>query len=84
MKNGFLMAAIAVATLAGTAVRAAELPSYELKGFPITRHQVVVLGGVDVQERSPVPTLMFGGMPASPSQIAILTPRRANVAVVSK
>ena len=77
MKNGFWMAAVALATLAGSSARAAELPVYELKGFPITRHQVAVLGAVDVQEQSVVPTLMFGGMPASPSQVALLTPRRA-------
>jgi hypothetical protein len=77
MKNKFWMAAVALATLAGSTARAAELPVYELKGFPITRHQVAVLGAVDAQEQSVIPTLMFGGMPASPSQVAILTPRRA-------
>jgi hypothetical protein len=75
MKYGILMAAFAAATLSSSAARAAELPGYELKGFPITRHQVAVIGAAGVQEQSPVPTLMFGGMPASPSQVAILSPR---------
>jgi hypothetical protein len=75
MKNAFLMAAIAAAILVGTGAEAAELPSFDLWGFPITWHQVAVLGGENIHEQSPTPTLMFGGMPASPSQIAILTPR---------
>jgi hypothetical protein len=57
---------------AGTA---AELPTFELLGFPITRHQVAVIGAEAVQEQSPTPALTFGGMPASPHQIAVLMPR---------
>ena len=54
---------------------AAELPTFELMGFPITRHQVTVMGEANVQEQSPTATLTFGGMPASPHQIAVLTSR---------
>lgn len=83
MKRMFLMAAIAAVTVVGSAAGAAELPSFELKGFPITRHQVAVMGAANVEEQSATPTLTFGGMPASPHQIAVLTPRattKANTA----
>jgi hypothetical protein len=75
MKETFPTAAIAAVTVVGSSPGTAELPSFELKGFPITRHQVAVLGAQGVQEQSATPTLTFDGMPASPHQIAILTPR---------
>ena len=75
MKRAFFMAAVATAAIRGAASRAADLPSFELAGFPVTLHQVAVLGGADVREQPPVATLTVQGMPASPSQIAILTPR---------
>ena len=75
MKKIFLVAAVAALTVVGSGAGAAELPSFELKGFPITRHQVAVMGEQDVQEQSVTPTLTFGGMPASPHQIAVLAPR---------
>jgi hypothetical protein len=55
--------------------KGSELPAFEMLGFPITRVQVSVLGAVGVQESSPVATLTLAGMPASPHQIAVLTPR---------
>jgi hypothetical protein len=61
--------------LGGASAAAAELPTYEVAGFPITPHQFSVLGSRDVQERSAIPTLTLKGMPASPHQIAVLTPR---------
>ncbi|OKO79060.1 hypothetical protein AC629_29345 [Bradyrhizobium sp. NAS80.1] len=75
MKKIFPMAAIAAVTVVGSSAVAAELPGFELMGFPITRHQVAVIGAQGVQEQSATPTLTFGGMPASPHQIAVLTPR---------
>jgi hypothetical protein len=75
MKKTFLMAAIAAATMVSSEAGAGELPTFELTGFPITRHQVAVMGAQGVQEQSATPTLTFGGMPASPHQIAVLTPR---------
>jgi hypothetical protein len=33
-----------------------------------------VLGSAGVRERSPAPTLMLYGMPASPHQVAVLSP----------
>ena len=52
-----------------------ELPQYEVAGFPISPHQISVLGSGDVQERSLSPTLTLNGMPASPHQIAVIGPR---------
>lgn len=59
----------------GSAAIAAELPTYEVTGFPITSLQVAVMGGSGVEEQSPIPTLTFAGMPASPHQVTVLTPR---------
>ena len=73
MKNVFRITAITAVMLNGAA--GAELPSFELMGFPITPHQVAVLGSAHVQEQAGAPTLTLGGMPASPHQIAVLTPR---------
>jgi len=80
MKKMFLMLAIMPALAVGFAARAAELSSFELMGYPITQHQVAVIGAAGVQERSPAPTLVFAGMPASPHQIAVLTPRPSRTA----
>ena len=77
MKKIFSIAALAAIMLAGADAEAAELPSFELMGFPITPVQVQVVGGSHVEERSPIPTLTSGGMPASPHQVSILTPRPA-------
>jgi hypothetical protein len=74
MRNLFLTAAIA-ATMLGKSGLAAEFPTFEFMGLPVTPHQVAVLGAAHVQERSPTPTLTLGGMPASPHQMALLTPR---------
>jgi len=52
-----------------------ELPQYEVAGFPISPHQISVLGSGEVQEQSPSPTLTLHGMPASPHQIAVIGPR---------
>jgi len=69
-----LIASIA-AVVATAGASAAELPTFEVMGFPISRHQVAVLGSANVEEPSAVPALTLQGMPASPTQIAILTPR---------
>ena len=79
MKKTFLMAAIAAATMVGSGAGAGQLPTFELMGFPITRHQVAVMGAQGVQEQAAAATLTFGGMPASPHQIAVLTPRAGRV-----
>ena len=74
MKNLFPTAAIAI-VLGATAAAAQELPSFEASGFPITRHQVEVMGTASVREQAPTPRLTLDGMPASPHQVAVLTPR---------
>jgi len=74
MRNLFSIAATA-ALLGGAGAAAAEFPTFERMGFPITLHQVQVVGAAHVQERSPTPTLTLGGMPASPHQAAVLARR---------
>jgi hypothetical protein len=54
---------------------AAAVPSYEVMGFAITPHQFSVVGSANVKEQSPSPSLTITGMPASPHQVAVLTPR---------
>jgi hypothetical protein len=78
MKTLFLIAT-AIAAIGGTTPNHADacglrLPTFELTGFPISRHQVAVLGSAQVEERTAAPTLMLAGMPASPHQIAVLKP----------
>ena len=70
MKKTYLsIAAAAVISIAGgTAGFAAELPTYETTGLPISAVQVQVLGAENVREQSPAPT-------SSPHQLRVLTPR---------
>jgi hypothetical protein len=70
------IAAAAALMMGGVGATAAELPTYEVMGFPITPHQLVALGPANAQERAPAVTLTLAGMPASPHQIAVLTPRQ--------
>jgi hypothetical protein len=70
------MMAIATALIATTSgAFAGELPSYEVNSFPISASQVQVLGAVGVEEQMGAPMLTVAGMPVSPAQIAVLTPR---------
>jgi hypothetical protein len=79
MRKMFLIA-ITVAAIGGASDYAGacdlRLPTFEVTGFPISPHQVAVLGGAHIEERSAVPTLKLAGMPASPHQIAVLTQRK--------
>jgi hypothetical protein len=73
-----ILAAAAILMLGMAGATAGELPSYDVAGFPITPHQMSVLGQLGgVQEQPAVPTLLREGMPASPHQIAILSHRPA-------
>jgi len=79
---GLLLAGPAVAVgqfstavILDRASAATKLPSYELMGFPISRHQFSLLGSANIKEQSPTPMLTMAGMPASPHQVAVLTPR---------
>jgi hypothetical protein len=80
MKTLFSTSVAGVLLLSGGTVVAGELPIYEFIGFPITQHQLMAVNSAQVQERSPSPPLTLGGMPASPHQIAVLTPRQRIVA----
>lgn len=70
MKKTYLsIAAVAAVLMAGgTAGLAAELPTYEVTGFPISVVQAQVLGAADARERLPVMTSA-----ASPHQPGVLT-----------
>ena len=72
MKKTYLSiaAAAAISIAGGTAGFAAELPTYETTGLPISAVQVQVLGAANVREQSPVPTST-----ATPHQLSVLTPR---------
>ncbi|KRQ03722.1 hypothetical protein ACNJX9_19000 [Bradyrhizobium sp. DASA03076] len=65
MKKLFSIGAIA-ALLTIARASAAELPTFELAAFPITAHQVALIGGTKVEEQAPTPTLMLNGMSALP------------------
>jgi hypothetical protein len=69
------LALTAVFLSSAAAATAAELPTFETIGFPLTQHQLTVLNSGIVQERSPAPSLTLASMPASPVQIGVLTPR---------
>ena len=75
MRTLFSITTTLLTVLGGLTAEASELPNFEKLGFPITPTQVSVLGAADVQESSPVPTPTLAGMPASPHQVAVLTPR---------
>jgi hypothetical protein len=83
---GAVLATSAIAAVSGLALAtsaiavAAERPSFEMKSFPISTAQVALLGGTNVREQAPSANLTLGGMPASPAQIAVLTPRPQMVA----
>jgi len=70
------MIALASAVIASsTCAFAGELPSYEVKSLPISATQVQVLGGAGVEEQSAAPAMIVAGMPASPAQVSVLSPR---------
>jgi len=76
MKKLLTIAVISGGLLNVATATASELPTYEMMGFPITPHQVVILGSTAyVQEQSATATLTFDGMPASPHQLQVLCPR---------
>jgi|1186.fasta_scaffold179593_1 hypothetical protein len=79
MRNLFLIATAIVSVVGATAHQAGactlRFPAFEVTGFPVSRLQVAVLGGAHVEESSATPELMSAGMPASPNQIALLTPQ---------
>ena len=75
-KTYLSIATAALISIAGaTAGFAAELPSYETKGLPISALQVSVLGAADVREQSPALTST-----ATAHQLSVLTPRTTRTA----
>ena len=82
MKTLFAVTTTGALLLSGIA-SAEELPSYELFGFPITYHQIAVLGSANVKEQSPSTSLLVASMPASPHQVSVLTPRPCGWSIVA-
>ena len=79
MKTLFAMAATGTLLLSGIA-SAQEFPCYELSGFPISPHQISVMGATaKLREQSPSTSVTVGGMPASPHQIVVLTSHRERI-----
>jgi hypothetical protein len=75
-KTYLSIAAGSLISIAGaTAGLAAELPSYQTKGLPISAVQVRVLGAADVREQSPALTSI-----ATAHQLRVLTPRTTRTA----
>jgi hypothetical protein len=72
----FLLSAGFAVVLQRANAAAGELPTFELSGFTVSRHQVAVLGSANVAEQAPSPALTWSGMPASPHQITVLMPRQ--------
>jgi len=75
MSYRWSIAAAAVFVMGGVAT-AAELLTYEVTGFPVTPHQLVVLGPAHAEQELGAVTATMAGVPASPHQIAVLTPHR--------
>jgi hypothetical protein len=65
-----LAAAAVISIAAGSTGFAAELPTYQSQGLPISAVQVGVLGAANVGEQSAVPTST-----ASPHQLSVLAAR---------
>jgi hypothetical protein len=86
MKNLMLIAIVIASTGVATTNEAgackSRFPTFELMGFPISSHQVAVLGSAHVEESLATPELMLAGMPASPHQIAVLTRRLKTMKIV--
>jgi hypothetical protein len=64
-----IAAAAMLALTAATGAIAAELPSYEKAGLPVSAVQLQVLGAENVEQAAPVATS------ASPVQLSVLAPR---------
>lgn len=76
MQKTYLTIVTAVISLAGaTAGLAAELPSYEAKGLPVSAVQARVLGAADVSEQPPTLTSTI-----TAHQLSVLTPRKTRTA----
>lgn len=72
MRGVLSIAACALNVMNATA---GELPVFEVAGFPISPHQMMVLGPANVQEQLRESALLPAGLSASPVQLSILVPR---------
>ena len=70
-----IASAAALSIASAAACFAAELPSYEANGLPISAVQVRVLGAANVREQSPALTST-----ATAHQLSVLTPRKTRTA----
>jgi hypothetical protein len=68
VKRVSLAIAAAISIAGSAAAFAAELPTYEVTGFPISPVQLRLLGPANVQEQSPMPAIA-----ATPHQVGVLT-----------
>ena len=72
MSYRWSITAAAILMLGGIASASAEMPTYEVSGFPVTTHQFVTLGPANAEQGQATVTPAM----ASPHQIAVMTPRR--------
>jgi hypothetical protein len=76
VKKSALSIATAISIGASTVAFAAELPTYEVDGFPISPVQLQLLGGANVREQSGASTRHDLSPPAESRDAAIETERR--------
>lgn len=76
-KTALSIAAALLAIAGSTAAFAAELPTYETSGFPVSPLQVRVLGAAHVEQQSAAPTT-----PVSVHQVNVLSPRKVKTATI--
>lgn len=70
-KKTLSIAAVILAIVGGTAAVAAELPTYEANGLPVSPLQVRVLGAAHVEQQVAAPATV-----ASVHQAKVLSPAR--------
>lgn len=71
MKKISLSIAAAAISMAGSTIAfAAELPTYEVTGFPVSPVQARLMGAGNVEEKAPASNVAI-----SPHQLSVLTPR---------
>ena len=76
-KLTFSISAAALAIACATVAFAAELPTYEAAGIPVSPMQMRVLGAAGVQQQAMVPASTV-----TVHQASVLTPRKLKTATV--
>jgi hypothetical protein len=74
-KTSLTIAAAVISMAGATAGVAAELPTYETKGLPMSAVQLRVLGAAEVRQQSPALTSTI-----TAHQLSVLTPRKTRTA----